>query len=201
MNLNTTSSRNFAVRNLECSRSGRRVFSGLSFRLESAELLHLRGANGSGKTSLLRMIAGLLPISSGEITRSVAFHYIGHRNALSTPLCARDMLRFWSGLMKGDKNFKADEVLNHWHLRDVASVPIAILSAGQARALSLCRLRLASRPLWLLDEPVAGLDHIRVDILRRQIKDHLALGGMVILAGHAHEALDIKGNVLNLDDI
>ena len=192
-----SSSLNLVVQNLECIRSGRRVFSGLSFRLRAGEMLHLRGANGSGKTSLLRIIAGLLPAASGEIAPAAPLrdlgHYIGHLNALSQSLCALDMLRFWGGLMRAKnipkkipKNISAEEILDHWHLRDVRSLPSAILSAGQARALSLCRLSLAARPLWLLDEPAAGLDQARADILHRQINDHLASGGMVILAEHAN---------------
>ena len=188
-----SSSLNLVVQNLECIRSGRRVFSGLSFRLRAGEMLHLRGANGSGKTSLLRIIAGLLPSASGEIAPAAPLrdlgHYIGHLNALSQSLCALDMLRFWGGLMRAKnipENMNAEEVLDHWQLHDVRSLPSAILSAGQARALSLCRLSLAARPLWLLDEPAAGLDQARVDILHRQINDHLASGGMVILAEHAN---------------
>ena len=188
-----SSSLNLVVQNLECIRSGRRVFSGLSFRLRAGEMLHLRGANGSGKTSLLRIIAGLLPSASGEIAPAAPLrdlgHYIGHLNALSQSLCALDMLRFWGGLMRAKnipENMNAEEILDHWQLHDVKSLPSAILSAGQARALSLCRLSLAARPLWLLDEPAAGLDQARVDILHRQINDHLASDGMVILAEHAN---------------
>ena len=188
-----SSSLNLVVQNLECIRSGRQVFSGLSFRLRAGEMLHLRGANGSGKTSLLRIIAGLLPAASGEIAPAAPLrdlgHYIGHLNALSQSLCALDMLRFWGGLMRVKnipENMNAEEILDHWQLHDVKSLPCAILSAGQARALSLCRLSLAARPLWLLDEPAAGLDQARVDILHRQINDHLASGGMVILAEHAN---------------
>ena len=188
-----SSSLNLVVQNLECIRSGRQVFSGLSFRLRAGEMLHLRGANGSGKTSLLRIIAGLLPAASGEIAPAAPLrdlgHYIGHLNALSQSLCALDMLRFWGGLICAKnipKKINAEEILDHWQLHDVKSLPSAILSAGQARALSLCRLSLAARPLWLLDEPAAGLDQVRADILHRQINDHLASGGMVILAEHAN---------------
>ena len=184
-----SSSPNLVVQDLECIRSGRRVFSGLSFRLRVGEMIHLRGANGSGKTSLLRIIAGLLPAAAGVIAPPAPLrdfgHYIGHFNALSASLCPRDMLRFWGGIMRA-KNMNAEEILDHWQLHDVKSLPCAILSAGQARALSLCRLSLAARPLWLLDEPAAALDQARGDILHRQINGHLASDGMVILADHAN---------------
>ncbi len=207
MNITALSSQTLAAQNLECIRAGRRVFSGLFFHLRGGFMLHLRGANGAGKTSLLRMIAGLLPIASGTLTAVPPFHYIGHANALSPSLSVQDTLRFWERLMRYESpslysHFSVGSVedsLDQWNLRHAAFLPVSLLSAGQARALSLCRLRLAPRPLWLLDEPATSLDSRRREILHAQICDHLNQGGMIILADHMGEAILIKDKIIDLD--
>src|ERR1700760_2320118 len=152
-------------RGIRCVRGGREVFAGLDFEAASGEVLAVTGANGSGKTSLLRLIAGLLIPAAGaisldggevELTLPEQAHYLGHRDALKPALSVLENLSFWRDFLGGDV-FDARESLASVGLGHAAHLPAAYLSAGQRRRLSLARLLTVRRPVWLLDEPTPAL--------------------------------------------
>jgi len=181
---------------LTCVRGGREVFSALTFEAVAGELLAVTGRNGSGKTSLLRLIAGLLMPAAGslvlegsdaELTLSEQAHYLGHRDALKPALSVLENLQFWRDFLGGkpsDSSQDPNEGLEAVGLAHAAHLPAAYLSAGQRRRLSLARLLAVRRPLWLLDEPTAALDTIGQDMFAGLMRDHLATGGLIVAATH-----------------
>ena len=182
--------------NLGMARGGRRLLAGCSFALGPGEALAVTGPNGAGKSSLLRAIAGLLPLAagtvlyepSGEASLAEQAHYLGHANALKPRLTARENLDFWAALLAapaGGERHTAAEALAAFGLAHIADLPCAYLSAGQKRRTALARLLVAPRPLWLLDEPAAGLDAASQALLEAAIRAHRASGGLVIAALHA----------------
>lgn len=169
------------------TRGDRVLVSGLGFALEAGELLHLRGANGAGKTSLLEILAGLRHPASGTIVAEPAelgVHWVGHRNALSPQLNAIENLQFWCGINGAD----AGQVLPALRRMNVTASacrrPVRTLSAGQKRRSSLARLLLAVRPLWLLDEPLDGLDRDGIALFADLLAAHLHGGGLVVMTSH-----------------
>ncbi|MEX0921852.1 MAG: heme ABC exporter ATP-binding protein CcmA [Rhodovibrionaceae bacterium] len=178
---------------LACQRGGRPVFSGLGFSLSAGQCLLLGGANGSGKSSLLRILAGLLPCSAGSLTWDGAaldqdplhhagrLHYLGHLDAVKPALSVAENLAFWAGLQQGRHG---EEALLHFGLARLAGEPARRLSAGQRRRLALARLIAAPRELWLLDEPSVGLDAASREKLENALADHLAGGGRAVIATH-----------------
>jgi heme exporter protein A len=180
-------------RGVRCVRGGREVFSGLDFEASAGEALAVTGPNGSGKTSLLRLIAGLLTISGGsidlaggeaELTLPEQAHYLGHRDALKPALSGLENLAFWRDFLEGEA-FDADACLAAVGLGHAAHLPAAYLSAGQRRRLSLARLLAVRRPIWLLDEPANALDAAGQGLFLGLMSDHLARGGLIIAATHA----------------
>jgi heme exporter protein A len=180
-------------RDVRCVRGGREVFSGLDFEASSGEALAVTGPNGSGKTSLLRMIAGLLTITGGsigleggeaEVTLSEQAHYLGHRDALKPALSVLENLSFWRDFL-GGKTFDATESLAAVELDHAAHLPAAYLSAGQRRRLSIARLLVVGRPAWLLDEPTSALDTAGQSLFATLMDDHLSRGGLIVVATHA----------------
>lgn len=189
-----------AVEGLSVARGGRLLLEGLSFRAEPGSFFEIRGPNGSGKTSLLRCLAGLLEPAHGRIRiegveeRQLALHLLGHRDGLKGALSARAHARFWAGLLGGVADVEG--ALETVGLGRVADLPARVLSQGQARRLALCRLLVAPRPVWLLDEPAAGLDAAGKTLLDRCIATHRGSGGVVIAA--LHESLGASGERLEL---
>ncbi len=180
-------------RDVRCVRGGRDVFSGLDFEASSGEALAVIGANGSGKTSLLRMIAGLLSIADGsigleggeaELTLPEQAHYLGHRDALKPALSVIENLAFWRDFLGGEAS-DARESLAAVGLDHAVHLPAAYLSAGQRRRLSIARLLTVRRPIWLLDEPTNALDVAGQGMFARLMSDHLARGGLIVAATHA----------------
>jgi heme exporter protein A len=181
---------------LTCSRGGREVFRDLSFSVASGEGLMLTGRNGAGKSSLLRMIAGLLRVASGRLDlsggtpdRTIAeqAHYLGHQDALKPSLSVLENLAFWTRYLGGDS--APLTALERVGLGALAHLPAAYLSAGQKRRLSLARLTAIARPLWLLDEPTSALDKAAQAMLHDLMRRHLSGGGIVIAA--THQPLDL----------
>jgi heme exporter protein A len=183
------------AKSLTCQRGGRTVFSNVNLALASGQLLELRGPNGAGKSSLLRLVVGLGEPVAGEITLEGGnpdltigqqAHYAAHQEAIKSPLTVKENLEFWGDFLGGGD---LDAALAAFDLTDLAQYPAALLSAGQKRRLSLSRLALVPRPLWLLDEPTLGLDAASLERLMQLLRGHLSGGGLAIVATHAAIAI------------
>ena len=180
-------------RGIRCVRGGREVFSALDFEASSGEALAVTGPNGSGKTSLLRLIAGLLTMTAGsidleggeaELSLPEQTHYLGHRDALKPALSVLENLSFWRDFLGGEV-FDPAESLASVGLDHAARLPAAYLSAGQRRRLSIARLLAVRRPVWLLDEPTNALDTAGQSLFAGLMHDHLTHGGLIVAATHA----------------
>ena len=200
------------ARHLECTRGDRRLFSDLNFTLSRGQLLRVAGANGSGKTSLLRIMCGLLAPSAGELRwddRPISAEreeysrnlvYIGHLNALKDDLTGLENLQVASALagMPADAE-RMRAGLDRFGIAHCAELPAKVLSQGQRRRAALARLALSPAvPLWILDEPFSALDVRAVVELERLIASHLASGGMVVLTTH-QEVQVVAHAVLRVD--
>jgi heme exporter protein A len=181
------------VDDLNVERGGRVVLSGFSLTLQSGEALALTGPNGAGKTTLLRALAGLLPLTAGRISLedgapetpvAEQLHLLGHADGVKTQLTAAENVIFWAELLGGDPKETAT-ALDAVGLSHAADLPAAYLSAGQKRRLSMSRLIVAKRDLWLLDEPATALDTDGLDRLAQLVEIHRASGGLVLAATHA----------------
>jgi len=184
--------------NLVCSRGGREVFAGLNFNLPGGEALVVTGRNGAGKSSLLRVIAGLvhlaggrLELEGGEPDASIAeqAHYVGHQDAVKPSLTVGENLAFWAKYL-GAGAQAVEAALQAVDLARLINMPAAYLSAGQRRRLSIARLAAAPRPLWLLDEPTSALDVQSQERLAGLMRGHLAGGGMIVAAAHGPIGLE-----------
>lgn len=181
---------------LACIRGGREVFAGVNFSLSGGEALVVTGRNGAGKSSLLRMIAGLISTIAGRLTLSGAgeapleeqAHYLGHQDAIKPSLSVSENLRFWADFLGGAGDI--DPALTAVDLAGLADFPAAYLSAGQRRRLSIARLVAVKRPLWLLDEPASTLDEPSQKWLAELMREHLAAGGMIVAAAHGPIGLE-----------
>jgi heme exporter protein A len=181
--------------NLACRRGERLIFRGLSCVLPPGGALVLMGANGSGKSSLLRLLSTLLAPADGRLMWAGApvttdlpryrasFHYVGHLDAIKPTLGVRETLSFWVGLRAGSLA-QIDAALAAYALGPLADWPCRWLSAGQRRRLALARLIAAPAPVWLLDEPTASLDADGEQRLVMAVETHRANGGRVVIATH-----------------
>lgn len=181
---------------ISCVRGGRTLYDGLSFSLLSGELFLLTGPNGSGKTSLLRQIAGLLPLDDGSLVfegfdRVEETHFAGHAAAVKEALTVSENLAFWCDLY-GSKGPAPEAALAKLKLGSLESLPARVLSAGQRRRLALARLVAIKRKLWLLDEPDTALDADGRATLLEIIAAHRADGGIVVMASHG--TLDVPAS-------
>lgn len=195
------------VSNLECVRGDRRLFAGMNFSLQPGELLHVHGANGSGKTSLLRMVCGLTAPAEGEIRwngeniRSLREEYfkdvtyLGHLGGIKEDLTALENLRISAELAGVDApEDKVVAALGKLGLGGREDLPAKVLSQGQKRRVALARLLLCNTRLWILDEPFTALDVAAVGVVQDLLSQHLHNGGMVILT--THQEVDIPAGTV-----
>jgi len=187
------------ARNLTAERGGETVFHDISFVLAAGDALVVTGPNGTGKSTLLKVVAGLLPATQGTVEVdgneadqpgvAAICHYLGHQNAMKTALTVAENLAFWRGFM-GAPALAADDALAAMGLPDIGHLPYAYLSAGQRRRVAIARLLASRRPLWILDEPTAGLDAASERQFAALMQAHRAGGGMVLAATHVPLGLE-----------
>jgi heme exporter protein A len=180
-------------------RGGHVLFSGIDFVLGAGECLIVTGPNGSGKSTLLRIIAGLLRPAAGEArlegggeecpTVVSACHYLGHQNAMKPALTVGENLGFWRSFL-GAPRRSTDEALDAVGLGGIGHLPWGYLSTGQKRRTAIARLLASHRPVWLLDEPTAGLDAASDAMFAGLMKAHLAEGGIAVAATHLALGID-----------
>ncbi|MBT8588259.1 cytochrome c biogenesis heme-transporting ATPase CcmA [Polynucleobacter paneuropaeus] len=198
------SAQSFQAKNLTCVRGDQTLFASLSFALTSGECLHVRGENGVGKTSLLRLLAGLSQPEQGEVIWNAsniksdreAFHqalcFLGHRDALKEDLSALENLMMYATL--GASNSSRESALQclwQFGLRGREDLPVHYLSAGQKKRVVIARIAMRGAPLWILDEPFNALDSQGVQGFIGLVEQHLSRGGIAVLTGH--QDLSITG--------
>lgn len=179
--------------NLGGERGGETIFSGLNFALGKGQALIVTGPNGAGKSTLLRVVAGLLPVAAGRLliqggaedfpSVASACHYLGHQNAMKTALSVAENLRFWRDFSGADF-LSAEQALATVGLDGIGHLPFGYLSTGQRRRAAIAKLLVSRRPLWLLDEPTAGLDKASEERFGGLMREHLDEGGIIIAATH-----------------
>jgi heme exporter protein A len=186
------------AQDLSCRRGERILFKGLTFRLDGGQALQVAGSNGIGKSSLIRILAGLLRPFSGKAETAGGIGLVDERPALDPHLPLGKALEFWAGLDGAeDKRFNA--MVAKVGLSDLLDVPVRFLSTGQRKRAALARLLIQSPEIWLLDEPLNGLDVHAVTLVESLIADHCAAGGLALVASHQLIALPGAGQI-NLVD-
>ncbi len=177
------------------------ILQDVSFNVSAGEALIIRGENGSGKSTLLRAIAGLLPLEVGSFsiedptngfggtTHTDLCHYLGHENAMKPAMSVGENLVFWQEFA-GQPHLDIDEAMDMVGLDGLQDVPFAHLSTGQRRRISIARLLISYRPIWLLDEPTAGLDAASEKQFSELMKAHLEDDGIILAATHIPLGLD-----------
>jgi heme exporter protein A len=184
------------IESLSLERGGRRLFDRFDLDLKAGEAIALTGANGAGKTSLLRAVAGLILPTAGTVrfegaagpleaddARSGGLHLMGHHDGLKTTRTAGEELGFWAAWM-GQGEGGVSRAIEAFELTPLLDLEVRRLSAGQRRRLALARLIASPRPLWLLDEPLAPLDAARRTRFGKLMAAHLAGGGLILAAVH-----------------
>ena len=183
------------VKDLAVNRAGQEDVSGISFELASGESLVVTGENGSGKSTTLRSLAGLLPLAKGQISlfdeNGKQFenpvreycHFLGHENGMKPTLTVRENLDFWQQFM-GEELLPVEEALEEVGLTHAIDNPYYYLSAGQKRRVAIARLLVSDRPIWILDEPTSGLDAHSVRLFAGLAKAFTDDDGILIAATH-----------------
>lgn len=169
------------LKDVALTRGGRRILEGVSFDVTAGQAVILRGPNGIGKTTLLRVIAGLGRAQAGQVTCTDAVAYGGHLDAIKLALTVGENLTFWAQVYGAGNTA---QVMDDFALSDLQTRLAAHLSAGQKRRLGLARVALCSAKLWVLDEPTVSLDVKTIETLTGLMQAHMAKGGGVVLATH-----------------
>ncbi len=184
------------AREINAWRGDRHILKGVSFEVRAGEFLKITGPNGVGKTTLLRVICGLLPAEGGTVhwrgktVRGVndEFHtemaYLGHLNSLKADLTSRENLHYLAGLRQALQPSDIDAALDRVGILSRGDLPARSLSAGQKRRLALARLLLAGAALWILDEPVTNLDVEGIALVEQLVREHTEAGGLALAAAH-----------------
>lgn len=179
-----------AARDIACRRGDRLLFRRFSATLAAGEVLHITGPNGCGKSSLLRIIAGLLRPAAGSVERVGKVGLLDERTALTENLALADALKFWARLDES-RTSGAAKWMDTLRLSHLTPVPVGYLSTGQRKRVAMCRLLCQGAALWLLDEPLNGLDEEGVAAFTRLVADHLSIGGICVVT--SHRSLDLPG--------
>jgi heme exporter protein A len=196
---------------LELWRGDRRLFKQLSLAVRPGALLHVRGTNGIGKTSLLRVLCGASPVDSGRVlwngvpieTQRLEYHaglaYLGHRDGLKQDLTPVENLRFALAVRTSAPEERLAEALAELRLKPAANLPVRVLSAGQRRRVAIARCLLSDAPLWILDEPFSNLDTSGRHWGDQCLARHLDRQGMVVIT--SHHAVEVPRHATNVLDL
>ncbi len=177
-----------AAENLACRRGERLLFRKLAFRLESGAACHVTGANGAGKTTLLRALAGLTTPYAGTVERGGALGLLDERTGLDPDLPLGKALGFWELIDGCTRPERAITILG---LATLLEVPVRFLSTGQKKRAALAALLNRAVPIWLLDEPLSGLDTASQGLVSLLVREHCESGGIALIA--SHQPLDVSG--------
>lgn len=192
------------ARGLAVRRGFRLLFDALDVDLTSGDILQLTGANGTGKSTLMRLLAGFTQPDAGTIRwlglsedddTATLLHYHGHREGLREALTPAENLAFAAGILGGDAA-RIPFALDRLGAGSLADLPVQVLSAGQRRRVALARLLVAPRPVWLLDEPLAALDVAGQALVGDLLAEHRKAGGMAIVATHQPLGIEVRHLVL-----
>ncbi len=193
----------FEGKNLSCIRGGKLLFRKINFSLSAGQAMYLRGQNGAGKTSLLKILAGLHPPEKGALywndkdISQIAFDfrsaisYLGHKDGIRKALTPYENIKGMMALA-GEKNdpLAIEKILIHFKLHALQSLPCEVLSKGQQRKVMLAAMILKQKKLWILDEPFTAIDKESQDVLQQYLDRHLSRGGMIIITSHGAENND-----------
>jgi heme exporter protein A len=190
-----------AAQSLSLERGGRELFHNLSFDVHARQLWQIKGANGAGKTSLMRILSGLARYGfEGKVLRSVPSLYLGHQPAVKALLTPRENLKWHVSGEASPSDTRIEAALAQVGLYGYEDVPSHTLSAGQHRRVNLARLFLSSARVWLLDEPFTAIDQDGVDEIQALLAAHVGGGGAVVMTSHQTLQVSCEVQFLSLRD-
>ena len=178
------------LENIGLIKQNKKIINNFSLSVCSGEMINIFGKNGTGKTSLLKLISGITSPSSGKITTNVSLNdelfYIGHKYGLKNELTVSNNIRYLLDFHRKDIKVKSiSDELNYYDIKDKFHSKVKYLSHGQKKIASLVQLSLLKNKIWVLDEPFTGLDQTIIDSFIKKIESHVADGGAVIITSHS----------------